>query len=154
MSPYTIERDIEIAAPIEVVWRTITEPDQIRRWFSDAADIDATDGAVGTMTFEGDRTGDPLVVNIAVVAAERPQRFAFRWIHPAGVEASPANSVLVTFTLTAAGAERTHLRVAETGVGELDWPDDEKDRYVEQHRHGWQTHGDRLRALFEPLGSP
>ena len=30
MSIYTIERDIEIEAPVHVVWRTITEPEQIR----------------------------------------------------------------------------------------------------------------------------
>lgn len=148
MSTYVIERDIEIAAPIEVVWRTITEPEQIRRWFSDAAEIEAHQGAAGTLTFEGDRTGEPLVVNITVVAADRPHRFSFRWIHPAGVTPTAENSVLVTFTLTERGAERTQLRVAETGIEGLDWPDEEKTRYVDQHRHGWQTYGDKLRDLF------
>ncbi len=148
MNTYTIEREIEIAAPIDVVWRTVTQPEQIRRWFSDTADIEAREGAVGSLTFNGDGTGEPLVVNLTVVAAERPHRFSFRWIHPAGAEATPENSVLVTFTLIEQGAERTQLRVTETGVDQLDWPDNEKARYVDQHRHGWQIHGDRLITLF------
>ena len=34
-SEHQIEREIVIEAPAEVVWRTITEPDQISLWFAD-----------------------------------------------------------------------------------------------------------------------
>jgi len=54
MSTYAIARDIAIDAPIEVVWDTITQPAQIRTWFSDDADLDARAGALGTLTFAGD----------------------------------------------------------------------------------------------------
>ena len=147
MSTYTIERDIEIEAPVDVVWRTVTEPDQIRTWFSDAVELEARPGAVGTLTFRAD-TDDPLVVDITVVAAERPHRFSFRWSYPPGDHATADNSTLVTFTLTADGDTRTRLRVVETGLDQLDWPDDEKEKYVDQHRHGWQVQGDKLRDLF------
>lgn len=40
MIPSVIEREVLIEAPVEVVWRTVTEPGQISRWFSDAAEID------------------------------------------------------------------------------------------------------------------
>ena len=36
---YRIEREIVIDAPVEVVWRTITEPDQITEWFADTVDL-------------------------------------------------------------------------------------------------------------------
>jgi uncharacterized protein YndB with AHSA1/START domain len=39
--PPTIEQDILIAAPVDVVWRTVTEPDQVARWFADDADPEA-----------------------------------------------------------------------------------------------------------------
>jgi uncharacterized protein YndB with AHSA1/START domain len=147
MSTYTIERDIEIEAPVDVVWHTITEPEQIRTWFSDAVELEARPDAVGTLTFRAD-TDDPLVVGITVVAAERPHRFSFRWCYPPGDRATADNSTLVTFTLTADGDARTRLRVVETGLEQLDWPDDEKQKYVDEHRHGWQARGDKLRDLF------
>ncbi len=147
MSTYTIERDIEIEAPVDVVWRTITEPEQIRTWFSDVVELEARPGAVGTLTFRAD-TDDPFVVDITVVAAERPHRFSFRWCYPTGAHATADNSTLVTFTLTADGDARTRLRVVETGLDELDWPDDDKQKFVDEHQHGWQVQGDKLRDLF------
>jgi len=147
MSTYTIERDIEIEAPVDVVWRTITEPEQIRTWFTDAAELEARPCAVGTLTFRAD-TDDPLVVDITVVATERPHRFSFRWSYPPGDQATDDNSTLVTFTLAADGDARTRLRVVETGLDQLDWPDDDKQKYVDDHQHGWQVQGDKLRDLF------
>lgn len=148
MTSNTIERDIEIDAPIEVVWRTITEPEQIRRWFSDAVDVEARTGALGTLTFGTGDANDLLVVQIAVVAVDPPRRFSFRWVHPPGVAATAQNSTLVTFTLTRDGDDRTTLRVVESGLEQLPWSDDEKQSFADQHRQGWQTRGDRLRALF------
>ena len=147
MSTYTIERDIEIEAPVDVVWRTITEPEQIRAWLSDVVELDARPGAVGTLTFRAD-SDDPLVVDITVVDAERPNRFSFRWCYPAGEQATADNSTLVTFTLTADGDVRTRLRVVESGLDELDWPDSDKQKFADEHRHGWQERGDALRDLF------
>ena len=147
MNNYVIERDIEIEAPVEVVWRTITEPELIRTWFSDAADVEARAGAVGSLTFRAD-TDAAHQVAITVVAADRPHRFSYRWVYPAGQRATEGNSTLVTFTLVADGDERTRLRVVESGLDQVDMPDDEKLRFLEQHRHGWQVQGDRLRDLF------
>jgi len=147
MSTYTIEREIEIEAPIDVVWRTITEPELIRTWFADVADVEARPGAVGSLTFRAD-SGAPHVVGITVVAADRPHRFSYRWVYPPGELAAEANSTLVTFTLAADGDERTRLRVVESGLDQMDLTDDEKQKFFEDHRHGWQVQGDRLRDLF------
>ena len=87
MSTYTIERDIEIEAPVDVVWRTITEPEQIRTWFSDVVELEAQPGAVGTLTFRADsddphrrrhhgrrrRAAAPLLVPL-VLSARRSRR--------------------------------------------------------------------------------
>ena len=147
MSTYTIERDIEIEAPVEVVWRTITEPELIRTWFSDLVELEARPGTVGTLTFRAD-SDDPHVVDITVVVAERPHRFSFRWCYPPGDQATAGNSTLVTFTLTADGEARTRLRVVETGLDQLDWPDGDKRKFVDEHTHGWQERGNALRYLF------
>src|SRR5207248_7007582 len=75
-----IEREIEIEAPEDVVWRTITEPDQISQWFADKVDLEIKPGAHGYLGF-GDQ-GGPVVVE----AVEPPTRFSFRWNHPTGEE--------------------------------------------------------------------
>ena len=52
--------------------------------------------------------------------------------------------MLVEFTLTPVGAERTRLRVVESGHELLAWPDAEKERYADEHRDGWVEYLDRL----------
>jgi uncharacterized protein YndB with AHSA1/START domain len=58
------------------------------------------------------------------------------------------NSMLVEFTLTPVGAERTRLRVVESGHELLAWPDAEKERYADEHRDGWVEFTDRLATLL------
>jgi uncharacterized protein YndB with AHSA1/START domain len=138
MTGLAIEQEILIEAPAEVVWRTITEPDQITRWFADRVELVAEPGAHGYMGF-GDQ-GGPVVVE----TVEPPTRFSFRWNHPEGEEPVVGNSMLVEFTLTPEGPERTRLRVSESGHDLRDWPDAEEKRYADEHRGGWAKHLDRL----------
>ena len=80
MQGLTIEREVVIEAPAEVVWRTITEPDQMSQWFADRVELVVEPGAHGYMGF-GDQ-GGPVVVE----TVEPPTRFSFRWNHPRGEE--------------------------------------------------------------------
>jgi uncharacterized protein YndB with AHSA1/START domain len=141
MADLQIEREVVIEAPVEVVWRTITEPAQISQWFADRVELEVEPGGRGFMAF-GDQ-GGPVVVQ----AVDPPTRFAFRWNHPAGEEPVAGNSMLVEFTLIPDGGERTRLRVVESGLELLAWPDAEKDRYAEEHSSGWATFMDRLARL-------
>jgi uncharacterized protein YndB with AHSA1/START domain len=143
MADFKIERDVVIEAPVDVVWRTITEPDQIVRWFADRVELELEPGGRGYMGF-GEDQGGPVVVE----TIDPPKRFSFRWNHPVGEEPVQANSVLVEFSLDPRGAERTYLRVTESGGDSLRWPDAEKDRYAEEHNGGWGGFLDRLSALF------
>ena len=138
---YKIEREIVIDAPVEVVWRTITEPDQISQWFADKVELEAEPGAHGYMGF-GDQ-GGPVVVE----AVDPPSRFSFRWNHPAGDEPAAGNSLLVEFTLEGVG-EQTRLRVVESGLDPLAWPTAEKQRYADEHNGGWGKFLDRLARLL------
>lgn len=143
MADLAIERDILIEAPAEVVWRTITEPDQMTRWFADRVELVAEPGAHGSMGF-GDQ-GGPVVVE----TVDPPSRFSFRWNHPRGQEPVAGNSILVEFTLTPEGDERTRLRVVESGHELLAWPDTEKQRYSDEHRGGWADYLGRLAGVVE-----
>jgi uncharacterized protein YndB with AHSA1/START domain len=142
MPGLVIDRDILIEAPMEVVWRTITEPDQMSQWFADRVELVIEPGAHGYMEF-GDQ-GGPVVVEVV----DRPKRFSFRWNHPRGEEPVPGNSMLVEFTLTQEGDERTRLRVVESGHELCDWPDAEKQRYADEHSDGWVEFLDRLAGVL------
>jgi uncharacterized protein YndB with AHSA1/START domain len=141
MPDLTIEQEIVIEAPMEVVWRTITEPDQITQWFADRVDLVVAPGAHGHMQF-GDQ-GGPVVVE----AVDPPTRFSFRWNHPEAEDPVAGNSMLVEFTLTPEGEERTRLRVTESGHDLRTWPEAEQQRYADEHRAGWAEFLDRLAGV-------
>jgi uncharacterized protein YndB with AHSA1/START domain len=84
--------------------------------------------------------GGPVVVD----RVDPPSRFSFRWNHPQGEEPRAGNSMLVEFTLTPEGDERTRLRVSESGHKQRDWPEAEKQRYADEHQKGWGKFLDRL----------
>ena len=142
MADLVIEREVLIEAPAEVVWRTITEPDQMSQWFADRVELVVEPGAHGYMEF-GDQ-GGPVVVE----TVDPPTRFSFRWNHPRGEEPAVGNSMLVEFTLTPEGHERTRLRVSESGHELRDWPDAEKQRYADEHQGGWAEYLDRLVSVL------
>jgi uncharacterized protein YndB with AHSA1/START domain len=141
MPGLAIDRDILIEAPAAVVWRTVTEPDQLTQWLADRVDLVIEPGARGYMGF-GDQGGEVVVEDV-----EPPSRFSFRWNHPRGAEPGAGNSMLVVFTLTPEGEERTRLRVTESGHELMPWQDAEKQRYADEHQAGWGDFLDRLAVV-------
>jgi uncharacterized protein YndB with AHSA1/START domain len=139
----SVEREILIEASPEVVWRVITEPEQIGRWFSDDADVEGRAGADGTLTWRpGGRGGDKeldLIVPIRVVEAEPFRRFSFRWNHPQGAGPDESNSALVEFILVEE-AGGTRLSVLESGIEAVTHDAEGRARYLEDHEHGWERH--------------
>jgi uncharacterized protein YndB with AHSA1/START domain len=143
MADLVIEQEILIDAPVQVVWHTVTEPDQMTQWFADRVDLVVEPGAHGYMGF-GDQ-GGPVVVE----TVDPPTRYSFRWNHPSGEEPVAGNSMLVEFTLTPEGDDRTRLRVTESGHELRDWPDAEKKRYADEHQEGWGKFLERLTNTLE-----
>jgi len=137
-----IQREVVIEAPVEVVWTTITDPEQMSRWFADRVELVIEPGAHGYLRF-GDQ-GGPVVVE----SVDPPRRFSFRWNGERGEEPVAGNSMLVEFTLTPEGDERTLLRVVESGHELRAWPEGEKARYTEEHQGGWGAYLDRLVATL------
>ncbi|HTZ08575.1 MAG TPA: SRPBCC family protein [Acidimicrobiales bacterium] len=143
-----IEREIAIDAPVEVVWRAVTEPEQIAQWFVTGADIEARPGSEGSFSFRRD-DGEVLRFHVTVTAVEPQRRFAYRWQHSEGTAPAEGNSVLVEFTLTPQG-DGTLLRVVESGVDRMDWPESQQAEYARDHQGGWQGFLTRLRDLLDP----
>lgn len=139
MVPTTIEKEILIEAPVEVVWRVITEPKQIREWFTDQAEVDLRVGGKGVLT---PRQGEPFLLQVE--ALEPPRRFAFRWVRRPDTVVRSDNSFLVEFILQAENGH-TRLRVVESGFETIDWSDDDKASYADDHAQGWPAILVRLR---------
>jgi uncharacterized protein YndB with AHSA1/START domain len=142
----SIEKSVHIEAPVELVWRMVTEPDQVVRWFPDEVDLQPTPGYEGSMTFRPE-AGGTVHVPIRVESVDAPHRFTYRWNHAAGTVADAANSMLVEFTLIPEDGG-TRLRVVETGHDGLGWPQDQQDAYVNDHNDGWSHHLGRLERLY------
>lgn len=138
-----IEREVQIAAPIERVWALVTEADHLGTWFGDAgAEIDLRPG--GALLLRWERWGS---VRGRVEAVEAPRRVAFRWLAGAGrdEEPAPGNSTLVEFTLRADGPG-TVLRVVETGFAGLDLDEREREERRLGNVDGWRMELDELAA--------
>jgi uncharacterized protein YndB with AHSA1/START domain len=132
MVPDRIEQEVLIDAPLEVVWKVVTEPEHVAGWFSDEAVIDLRPGGEATLTWHEHGTFRGRVERV-----EPPSLVAFTWARPAGEEPRADNSTLVEFTLSEEDG-RTRLRVVESGFRKLHGTDEEKAKYAEGNTEGWR----------------
>lgn len=141
---FTVRRTIRIAAPRDKVWRAVTEPEHISRWFGETVLDGAGAGATGTMTFDGYG-----VIPLRVEAIDAPRSVSYRWGNddaqprrPEGID--EATTTVFTFTLDEVDGG-TELTVVETG---FDRTSDPKFNMTE-HADGWVSELDKLVALLE-----
>ncbi|HEY2657678.1 MAG TPA: SRPBCC domain-containing protein [Solirubrobacteraceae bacterium] len=138
--PAAITREIEIDAPVDVVWAIVTEARHLAGWFSDEAEIELRPGGAMLLTWRGHGT-----YRARVETVEVPATFAFRWVLRDGEEPVQGGSTLVVMTLTPTDTG-TRLRVVESGFSDLSWPEHERARYAGQNADGWIRELDELRA--------
>lgn len=134
--PDRIENSIALAAPIERVWRALTDHVEFGAWFRLALDGPFRLGAVshGHVTYPGH---EHLVWEATIVEMESPYRFAFEW-HPAAIDPTadyghePATRVQFTLHSIEAG---TRLSVVESGFDAI--PADRRDVAYRMNEGGW-----------------
>lgn len=136
---FSVRRTIHISAPIEKVFRAVSEPAAISQWFGRAS----FDGPEGTLTWDG---REPIPVRIEELYA--PRMISFRWNNDDALGTSPASvdeetSTVFTFTLEES-AGGTQLTVVETGFDATSAPLVN----LESHRQGWNGELDKLVALL------
>ena len=139
-----IEREIDIDAPIDVVWTVITEPEHITGWFTDSAELDVRPGGEGRFGWEAKATNREMVVNLRVERLDPPHFFSFRWDYPDGDDPTETNAPLVEFSLEAQGGS-TRLRLVESGLENVARSAEEKETYFADHTSGWTHFAERLR---------
>jgi uncharacterized protein YndB with AHSA1/START domain len=145
----TIEREIFVEAPPEVVFEVVSGPDHIKGWWPDDASFDPAPGSSGEIVF-GDRAAGGTVESFTVVDARPPRSFSFRWTHPAGAVAAEGNSLLVTFDLTPSRGG-TLLRMTETGFREMGWEAAVLEQKYQDHLTGWAFYLPRLEPYAQKV---
>jgi uncharacterized protein YndB with AHSA1/START domain len=132
----SIEREVVIDAPLDRVWKLVTEAEHLGRWFGDAgAEVDLRPG--GAMELRWAEHGSS---RGRVEAVEPPRRFAFRWApfkDPGGANPTDGNSTRVEFTLIEEGAA-TRLRVVESGFEALATSEEQRRANVDGNTEGWR----------------
>jgi uncharacterized protein YndB with AHSA1/START domain len=139
-----IESEIEVDAPVEVVWNVITSPEHISAWFTDETELDLRPDGEGRFTWIDKTGGRTHSENLRIERVEPPYFFAFRWNYPDGAEPDETNAPLVEFSLEPRG-DGTRLVLVESGIQGLSRSEEEKDSYFREHTSGWATITERLR---------
>lgn len=105
-----VERELEVEAPREEVWRAITQPERLREWLANDVELDLRPGGEGRFTWDD---GEERRAVVRLVEAE--ERLVLDWW---GTDA------VSTVTLTLEDADPgTRLTVTETRAcaGEWSW---------------------------------
>lgn len=106
-----IERTLTLKASRERVWRAITDPDELAKWFPDRVELDLRPDGDGRFAWR--EHGE---FAVRVVACEPPSYFAWRWANEAGVSFdAAAEKTLVEWWLDERPDGGTTLRLRETG---------------------------------------
>lgn len=158
MNPDRIEKEVLLKAPLDRVWRAISDADEFGRWFGvrfDGPFVPGTSviGTITPTTVDEDvaRAQEPHAGKADawhIVAVEPQRRLAFRW-HPFGVEDgvdySDEPTTLVEFTLedTSGGVL---LRIVESGFEAI--PAERRRSAFESNSEGWAAQTELVRKYL------
>src|SRR5882724_9328233 len=142
-----IEKEVVLRAPLDRVWRAISDADEFGRWFGvrfDGPFVAGTSvtGVITPTTVDEDvaRAQEPHAGKSdiwQIVAVEPQQRLAFRW-HPYAVDPctdySQEPTTLVEFTLAEIN-DGVLLRIVESGFDKI--PVERRATAFEHNSEGW-----------------
>jgi uncharacterized protein YndB with AHSA1/START domain len=131
-----IEKSVELAAPVERVWRALTDHEEFGAWFRVRLDAPFAAGAVSTgyITHAG---YEHVRWEAIVERMEASRLFSYRW-HPFAIDPdtdySAEPTTLVEFRLEPTGTG-TRLTVTETGFEAL--PEARREAALRSNEGGW-----------------
>ena len=158
MSTDRIEKQVLLRAPMDRVWRAISDSQEFGRWFGVRVDGPFVAGASVTATIIG-TTVDEEVAELQrphagakatwqIVAVEPPQRFAYRW-HPFAVDADvdydAEPTTLVEFTLSPT-PDGVLLTIVESGFDAI--PAARRSAAFEANSGGWAKQVELVRKYL------
>lgn len=145
----TIEKSIELKAPIARVWRALTDSAEFGTWFRVKLEGPFVPGQVsrGRITHPG---YEHITWEATVKEMREPEYFSFTW-HPYAVDPnvdySRETPTLVEFRLEATQGG-TRLTVTESGFDAI--PRDRVADALRMNAQGWAIQMENVRAHVEP----
>lgn len=143
-----IEKNIELNAPVEKVWRALTDHLAFGEWFRVKLDGPFIPGQVssGHITYPG---YEHVKWHAMVKAMDEHRLFSFTW-HPYAIDPdvdySGETPTLVEFRLQPSD-KGTRLTVTESGFGAL--PDYRRDEALRSNDGGWDEQVMNIKAYVE-----
>lgn len=142
-----IEKSMELKAPVERVWRALTDHQEFGAWF--LARIDAPfavgEDSTGQMTYPG---YEHYKWTAIIVAMEEPSLFSYTWPHADehGAEYEDEPWTLVEFRLEPNGTGTT-LTVIESGFDKLS--PERRERALKSNTGGWEEQMRNIAAYLD-----
>ncbi len=158
MSMDRIEKQVKLRAPMDRVWRAISDSQEFGRWFGASIDGPFVAGTSVTATITP-TTVDEEVAELQrphagakatwqIVAVEPPRRFAYRW-HPfavePGVDYDAEPTTLVEFTLSPT-PDGVLLTIVESGFEAI--PAARRSAAFEANTGGWAKQVELVRKYL------
>ncbi|WP_166787250.1 SRPBCC domain-containing protein [Cryobacterium sp. MDB2-A-1] len=140
---HTVTRTVRIEASRASVWKALTDPEVMVKWFGDGVAFAALEpGATGSIDWD-DYGSFPIEITEVVPDSA----FSFRW---SGIPAEKLDeySTHVRFTIADAGTG-TDVTVIESGFDTLPGGTLYRRERLEQNREGWDVELDELANLLE-----
>jgi len=143
--PDRIEKSIDIDAPIERVWRALTDHKEFGAWFRVSLDqpFEAGGRSTGRMTYPG---FEDLPWEARIEAMQEPNYFAYRWppyYHGLEEDTSGDPWTLVEFRLEPLSSG-TRLTVIESGFDAL--PESRRGIAFRSNEGGWEEQVRNIKA--------
>ena len=135
MSERTVEKVLKLDAPVERVWRAITDPAELARWFGDEAEVDLRPGGDAAMIWENHGR-----YAMRIEEVDPPRRLVWSWVHEPDVAFEEAPATRVQWTLTPRDDGGTRLHLLETGF--------RTDLHRGQNDEGWDAELGELAKSF------
>ena len=106
-----VERRLELDVSVERVWRALTDPEELARWFPDRVDqAGVAAGAEGQFIWE-----EHGKYAFRIEAFEPPYRLAWRWARDPGLSLTETVATQVEWILESRPDGGTTLRLCESG---------------------------------------
>ena len=142
-----IEKTVELNAPVDRVWRALTDHREFGEWFRVRLDQPFAPGAesTGQMTYPG---FEHMPWKAEILAMDEPRLFSFRW--PQMDEQQNVREdwpwIVVEFRLEPTDAG-TRLTVTESGFDAL--PPERRDEAYRSNEGGWEEQMRNIKAHVE-----
>jgi uncharacterized protein YndB with AHSA1/START domain len=158
MNTDRIEKEVVLKAPLERVWRAISDAEEFGQWFGVRFDGPFVPGASVTGVITPTTVDDDVAKaqephagkadTWQIVAVEPKRRLAFRW-HPyavePGVDYSDEPTTLVEFTLDEV-ADGVKLSIVESGFDAI--PAERRVSAFESNSEGWAAQTELVRKYL------